>query len=399
MKVAAFPKDETSRLEAVLDYNILDTMPERDFDDITGIASEICQTPIALITLVDADRQWFKSKIGIDVPQLPREFSVCSHAILQPGEVFVIEDASKDERFADHPMAAGPPHVAFYAGACLISPEGYPVGTLCVMDVKPRKLSESQLNMLMALANQVVGQMELRKQMRRLEQANEEAMRVNEELEKFTSIASSDMKAPLRGIMSITEWMKEEYYEKLDAQGKEYISLLHSRAHFLDHLISGMSSFSKMKGVLAMEVEEVHLNSFLDDILGMLTTSDNIRIVRMLDVSTVVTKRIALQQILQNLIINSITFCTEEIVQIIIGVSETDEAVTFSVTDNGPGIPEAYHDRIFELFQTLGMSDRFNIGAGIGLATVKKLVDGMNGTIEVNSTVGEGATFRVIIPK
>lgn len=150
-------------------YNLLDTSPEDIYDDVTQLASEICRTPISLISLVDQNRQWFKSKQRLAPDETAREYSFCAHAILKPDEIFIVPDAREDERFADNPLTTGQPKVVFYAGVPLVNPEGYPLGTLCVIDNRPRTLTENQLLSLRALARLVNTYFELRKAKKELE--------------------------------------------------------------------------------------------------------------------------------------------------------------------------------------------------------------------------------------
>ncbi|MEH1828872.1 MAG: sensor domain-containing diguanylate cyclase [Nostoc sp.] len=166
------PDNEAERLKALADYNILDTLPEQAFDDITALAAYICKTPIALISLVDANRQWFKSKVGLQGSETPRDWAFCSHAILEPGDILVIPNAIKDDRFNNNPLVKGNLKIRFYAGAPLITPDGLPIGTLCVLDTIPHHLSYQQLDALRRLSRQAIAQMELIQEVRNRKQAS-----------------------------------------------------------------------------------------------------------------------------------------------------------------------------------------------------------------------------------
>jgi len=154
--------NEKARLQALRSYKILDTDPEKAFDDLTILASHICETPVAMISLIDSNRQWFKSKVGVAISETPREVSFCSRAIQHPG-LFVVPDASQDPRFSSNPFVVSEPKIRFYAGAPFTSSDGHPLGTLCVVDLVPRQLTPGQENALLALSRQVQAQFELRK--------------------------------------------------------------------------------------------------------------------------------------------------------------------------------------------------------------------------------------------
>ena len=156
------PSNEAKRLTALHHYRILDTSAETAYDDITLMASSICQTPIALMSLVDSERQWFKARVGLDTPETPRDHSFCAHTILG-NELLVVEDATVDERFASSPLVTSDPHIRFYAGAPLIDRKGNALGALCVIDRKPRQMSDQQKASLKALARSIIAHLELRR--------------------------------------------------------------------------------------------------------------------------------------------------------------------------------------------------------------------------------------------
>lgn len=180
----AQPLQEFARLEALESYDILDSAPEAEFDALTRLAAYICETPISLISLIDAQRQWFKAKLGLEVPETPREISFCQYAILQP-EVFEVEDATRNDIFRDNPLVTGEPNIRFYAGAPLITAEGFSLGTLCIIDTVPRSLTDKQKDALQSLARTVVTHLELRRA--RLTLENEK-----EKLENLLKLANSN---------------------------------------------------------------------------------------------------------------------------------------------------------------------------------------------------------------
>jgi len=159
------PKNEVQRIKILWQYDVLDTMPEQVFDDLTSLAALICDAPVSLITLVDEDRQWFKAKVGVRLGETSRDVSMCAHAILQK-DLFIVPDATKDKRFRDNPLVVAAPKIRFYAGAPLISPEGCALGTLCVIDQKPRQMTTGQQEALRVLARIIMTQLNFRRQTR-----------------------------------------------------------------------------------------------------------------------------------------------------------------------------------------------------------------------------------------
>jgi GAF domain-containing protein len=199
---APLPENEAQRLAALKEYHILDTAPEQIYDDITALAAHLCDVPIAMVSLVDESRQWFKSKLGLSPRETPRDVAFCAHAILQ-SEPLIVRDAMKDSRFADSALVTRSPHIRFYAGFPLASPEGFALGTLCAIDRKPRQLSAAQKHAMQALSRQVMALLELRRV----------SARMAEVLEKVKM---------LHGLLPICAWCKrirddQGYWSQVEA--------------------------------------------------------------------------------------------------------------------------------------------------------------------------------------
>ena len=177
------PNHEKHRLNVLWQYDVLDTVPEEVFDDLTELAAHICEAPIAMISLVDEKRQWFKSVIGISMRETSRDISFCTHAIMQP-DLFIVPDAAKDKRFAHNPLVTSDPKIRFYAGAPLITPDGHALGTLCVLDKVPHELKPDQKQALRILARHVMTQLELRRHSKELAQAHQHREKIEAELAK-----------------------------------------------------------------------------------------------------------------------------------------------------------------------------------------------------------------------
>ncbi len=375
-------------------YSILDTLPESDYDNITKIAAEICGTPISLISLIDDKRQWFKSHHGLDATETPKEYAFCGHAINTPNDVFIVQDARKDERFHDNPLVTGDPHVIFYAGVPLVSEAGLPLGTLCVIDHKPNLLSQSQISSLSALSNQVINLLELRKSKHQLERTIMELEEKNEGLERFAVVAAHDLKTPLINISSLAQLFQNQYKDILDSEGLEMLEMIIGSSGNLIGLIDGLLQYSKSESLLREGKSDIELQMLRTDLEGLFNYDHQLKLVLKSDLTQIKAHKTALHQILINLITNAIKYHDKETVEIELGVSESDTHFLFYVKDNGPGIETIHQERIFKIFEKLAATDKFGVrGNGIGLATVKKIVEKLGGAIRVESDLGKGAKF------
>lgn len=226
---AELPHDEPERLAALHGYEVLDTPPEAEYDDIVRIASVICGTPIAVVSLIDEARQWFKARVGLEGSETPRDLAFCAHAILKPKELLVVPDATTDGRFADSPFVTGDPGIRFYAGAPLVAPGGTALGTLCVIDREPRELTAEQSDALRALSRQVMALLELRRALAELRRNEAERRWYERHLEDYqreleetiSQLHSQSMTDPLTGLGNrrALQWKLDEELHRATRHG------------------------------------------------------------------------------------------------------------------------------------------------------------------------------------
>ncbi len=390
-KELPIPTNEDERLKALQDYNVLDTLPEEEYDAITKLASFIAGTPIALVSLIDEDRQWFKSKVGLEAPETTRDISFCQYAIMDDTPYEVV-NATENPIFKDNPLVTGDPNIRHYAGFPLKNPQGYNLGTLCVINSVPGQLSEDQNTALKTLANQVTAQLELRKQNHMLSESKKSLEKSNKQLDEFAYIVSHDLKAPLRAINSLSEWISDDIEEIVDDEVKNNLSLLRGRVMRMESLINGILEYSKI-GKSKIEIESVKIRDLATDIFEILNTERKFKLVFTGESLEIKIQKIYLDQVLSNLISNAIKYYHNEDGGLIeVGAIEKIDRYQFYVKDNGPGIAKQYHDKIFKIFQTLESRDAKE-STGIGLAIIKKILDENGGSITIDSEPGSGTKF------
>lgn len=395
------PPNESDRLDALSSYALLDSLPEKEYDEITALASMICDAPISLISLIDKDRQWFKSCHGMSINETPRELSFCAHAINQKNQTLIVNDARKDERFQNNPFVISDPNLVFYAGVPLISPEGHPLGTLCVLDTKPKQLTSEQQKALEILSHQLMKLMELRKMTLLLHQNIKKLNARNKTLDKFVSVAAHDIKSPMNNVLALSDMLLEDYAKTMHPEAVELLEHIHTSALHSTHLIDGILDYSKDPNSISEHKESIHMKSFLHVMEELLVTNKSIQMTIEVDDNLYAyMNKTALQQIFSNLISNSIKYNDQDIAKITIQVIEGDSELKISVKDNGPGIKPKDKKRIFKLFSTTANRDKDGFhGTGIGLATVKNLIQSLGGKISVISEKDEGANFVFTLQK
>lgn len=393
------PWNETERLAAVESYQLLDTLPERDFDNITSLAANICNVPIALINLIDAKRNFLKSHYGLPYNQTERDGSFCSYAITEEKEIFIIDDARLDDRFKDHPLVTNK-EVVFYAGVPLINPDGFVLGTLCIFDTLPRELTRKQSEALISLAYHVVKLFELRKYNRSLLTLQSELEENNQSLKNFAGTVSHDMKMPLANMILTSDILRSKYGPLLDEQGKEYLNYIKQASLTLSDYITGLLEHYESDSTAAEKNEAFDSQDIFEEVIELLNIDVDCEINLPEHNVELNANKAALEQILINLIGNSLKYNDKEQIKIDIDCEKRGGYYYFKVEDNGIGISEKNIDSIFNLFVTTENLDRFGKkGNGIGLSTVKRLVTKLGGKIEVASTLGKGTTFEFTIEK
>jgi signal transduction histidine kinase len=399
MIIPGKPHNESERIKALRSYGVLDTLSEKEYDQLTAIASQICGCKMSLISLVDEDRQWFKARVGLDVSETAREFAFCAHAIHEPRKTLVVPDARLDNRFHDNPLVTGDPHLAFYAGVPLVNEDGLSLGTLCVLDSEPKTLTESQLNALNALAEQVMVLLELRRSKMALERTLGNLEEKNRELEQFAFIAAHDLKSPLNGISSLTDVLIDSHSEMLQQEGVCMLNAIRGSSQQLSSLINGLLDYYRLDSAYQAMASPIKREELISQVMNLFGGDSAVEFQFFIQPDAINTHGPVLLQVLLNLVGNAIKYSDKSKTIVRVEIEENKEGYRVVVADNGAGIDSRFHDKLFELFETASSSDRFGKrGNGIGLATVKKLVNRIGGSIRFFSELGKGTTFEFTMP-
>ncbi len=394
-------KEVQLRLKALEAYKVLDTLPEKMYDDIVQIASFVCEMPIVLLSLVDDKRQFFKSKVGVEVTQTPIEYAVCHHAILSEEELFEVEDLRLDPRFENNPLVTEAPKMVSYFGVPLKNSEGISFGTLCVISQEePKKLSEDKKTILKKLAKQVLYLLELRRQNFELKRYQEEVDYYSKQMEEFAHTAAHDLRAPLRAIKSFLQLIEMKREGSVDDKEKKYFEFVYTNVDTMNQLIVDLLDYAKSDSKID-EKESIDLNAFLEQIFHNLVehhhSLDSNLVIKLMP--TIYYSKLALHMIFYNLIDNALKYRSQDrALEVKISYKSDLFHYYFEVEDNGIGIASEYYESIFKPFKRLHTKSEY-AGSGLGLATVKKIIQKLGGAITVKSVLGKGTAFLIAIPK
>ncbi len=406
---ASLPHNESARLFALKQYEILDTADELVYDDIVMLASVICGTPMAAVSLLDESRNWLKARKGIDFKEVDRDLSICAHAILRPDQVLVVPDTVNDPRFKDNDLVAGRHQFRFYAGAPLINPDGLPLGTICVMDRHPRPISAAQVDSLRALSRQVVSLLELRRsnfalreQAETLISAKEQANAANKAKSIFLANISHEIRTPMNGVVGVTSLLAAT---PLSERQRHYVDTIEKSAEGLLSVLTNVLEFARndMGALTDVALAPIELSDFVEGIAAMMrpmAMAKQLRFIASVDEELhipLMGDSVRLQQLVSNLIGNALKFTTQGTVEVSVSrVQEKQHAITarFEIRDTGIGISRDRQKTIFDEFVQAdqGTQRRYG-GAGLGLSICRQVAKKLGTEIQVRSEVGVGSTF------
>jgi len=391
MESLTIPHNEAERLDTFYRYKLLDTLPEKAYDNIINIAAHICDVPISLISLVGSDLCGFKAKLDVDKQEAPRKISFAAHTINSPSTIIIIEDTLADDRFRDCPLVLQDSPMRFYAGTPLVTPDGYAIGTLCVIDKVPRKLNTQQIRTLKILASQIVNQFELCLKMQQAQQLNDQLKESYQDLESFSYSVAHDLRSPLKNIRGFLSLLKEEYGNQFDELGEELLQNIQLAYTDMSVVIDSLWKLSTI-GSQNLQISTINLTDICKTTLAKSNSLD--RYETHVQAGMQVSGDAALLKIaLENLVSNAIKYSSQKQNPFIsIGQLHQNGQALFYIKDNGVGFNDAKAQAIFKPFQRLHTADEFE-GMGIGLSIVHKVIERHGGKIWAESVPDKGTTF------
>lgn len=370
--IGIIPANEEQRLEAVRRYRILDTPEDGAFDRVTALAARIFDVPIAIVSIVDEDRIWFKSHHGLEIPEIGRDPGLCASCILQD-DPWVVTDARDDPRTLANPLVAGELGLQFYAGAPLTTRDGFNLGTICVIDKEPRQVSEEDLATLRDLSQIVVDELELRLA------ALREDERLSQARTDFVTVASHELRTPVTAVHGAARSLRRT--DLSDEQRTALLGVIDTEAERLAHLIEDILLASSLdRGAVAVRLEQVDPVILVENVVAArLSHAAEVREI-VVDAPPRGTLRVdtdpqKVQQILASLLDNALKYSASA-ERVEVGVTERDGTVRFAVSDRGIGIPVEDESRIFEKFSRLDPEQtRGGGGSGLGLFIAQQLAE------------------------
>lgn len=260
-------ENEKERLKSLRSYKIIKDIPEIDFDDITALATQICKTNIAYISLIDDEKQWFKSTVGFDLKSTPRNVSICAYAINFPEDMFIIPNLLEDNRFFDHPLAVGPAKIRFYASVPLVNPDGYVLGTICVLDKKERKLTVKQIEAMYALSRQVMNALEVRKYQSALEKNNNILKAKTDQFEQFALETTEKLSSPLNSISMLIDMLNKHIAGCNKEKSMQYSNMIEEAAKTVAQQIEKLQTTYRQMDIISKVKTKIDFNSLIHKLI------------------------------------------------------------------------------------------------------------------------------------
>lgn len=386
------PPHEDRRMEAVHRYNVLDTPPDGAFDRITALAARLFDVPISTVTIVDHDRIWFKSAYGIEVDQIDRDPGLCASAILQ-ADPYIVQNATDDVRCLENPLVRGELGLRFYAAAPLRTADGYNLGTLNIIDVEPRELTEDQVATLEDLAAIVVDELELRLAAARAVEleATREAARLRDAI---VAGISHEMRTPLALLRGISDLVDNTAIREPEEEGLH--AMLRRQVRHLDWLVGQFLDYTRLENDREVPVspEPINVIELLEEAAEIFVDRVEVTLETGEAVPAAFADRDRTQQILIELLNNAVRFAGSDTPITVAVFAGRDNTVRVAVIDHGPGIPEPQQGRIFDRF----VRGEGSTGSGVGLYVSRRVAETQGGRIEVDSTPGRGSCFTLVLP-